>query len=532
MAPARNGYLYQGKPGGTPELAPHTDVAPLGGGNPAAMTHFFPLWVVITHFLNIFFLLLLARSGLEVLSAFPKLYWNDDCPPGREWLRFSRKTFSADSRKPWSSLDEEESWSPVIALPGRKNLGIGRHWHFMTVQFWILTGAVYVAMVFATGYWYYLIPTHWSIIPNSIKAVGTYLHFQLPEKIPGQPFEPAQKLSYFFVIFILAPLQIATGAAMSPAVIGRFPWYAKIFGGKQGARSLHFLGLCGFAAFTAVHTFMVIVNGLPSEFAKIVLADPSGNRTLAVTIGLLGIFFLLLFHVIITWFSLRYRRFTQRFLGRVVDPFERVLSRAFRSRQHFSRADISPYHRVNGYPPTSEEYERLASGGFHEFRLPVGGLVDAPALLSLADLRNFGIQTQITKHNCIQGWTAVAEWSGVPLARLIELVKPRPEADTMVFYAFDDKGVTEGEGRWGYFYGTIPIWMATKPQAILVLEMNGGLLPIEHGAPLRLRIETQLGFKMVKWVKGIEFTHGYQQVGMGQGGWREDQQYYANAAGI
>ncbi len=380
------------------------------------MSRFFPLWVVITHFLNIFLMLLLARSGLEILSAFPKLYWNDDCPPGREWLRFSRKVFSADSRKLWSSLDEEESWSPVIALPGRKNLGIGRHWHFMTVQFWILTGAVYVALVFATGYWHYLIPTHWSIIPNSIKAVGTYLHFQLPEKIAGQPFEPAQKLSYFVVIFILAPLQIATGAAMSPAVIGRFPWYAKIFGGKQGARSLHFLGLCAFAAFTAVHTFMVIINGLPSEFAKIVLADPSGNRTLAVAIGLLGIFFILLFHVIITWFSLRYRRFTQRFLGRVVDPFERALSRTFQSRQHFGRADISPYHRINGYPPTSEEYERLASGGFRDFRLPVGGLVDAPALLSLRDLRNLGIQTQITKHNCIQGWTAVAEWSGVPLS--------------------------------------------------------------------------------------------------------------------
>lgn len=117
------------------------------------MPDFFPLWVVITHFLNIFFLLLLARSGLEVLSAFPKLYWNDGCPPGREWVRFSKKTFGADSRRMWSSLGEEEAWSPVIALPGRKNLGLGRHWHFMSVQFWILTGAVYVTLVFATGYW-------------------------------------------------------------------------------------------------------------------------------------------------------------------------------------------------------------------------------------------------------------------------------------------------------------------------------------------------------------------------------------------
>jgi len=493
---------------------------------------FFPYWVVITHFLNIFFMLLLARSGLEILSAFPKLYWRDDCPPGREWLRFSRKVFSADSRKPWSSLDEEESWSPVVALPGRKNLGLGRHWHFMSIQFWILTGAVYVALVFATGYWRYLIPTSWSILPDAVRAAGSYLSFHYPPLIPGQPYNAVQKLSYFAVIFIVAPLQIATGAAMSPSVIAQFPWYAKIFGGKQGARSLHFLGLCAFAAFTFVHTIMVIIHGVPHEFAAIVLGSYQANTQLALAVGLTGIFLILLFHVVITWFSLRYRRLTQRFLGRVVDPFERVLSRAFRSRQHFSPQAISPYHRVNGYPPTSQEYERLASGGFRDFRLPVGGLVLAPALLSLEELRGLGIQTQITKHNCIQGWTAVAQWSGIALSRLIELVKPTPEADTLVFYAFDDKGITEGEGRFGYFYGTIPIWLATKPQTILVVEMNGGPLPVEHGAPLRLRIETQLGFKMVKWIKGIEFTHGHQHIGMGQGGWREDQQYYADAAGI
>ncbi|MEO9137466.1 MAG: oxidoreductase, partial [Jatrophihabitans sp.] len=125
------------------------------------MPTFFPWWVVITHFLNIFFMVLLFRSGLEVLSAFPKFYWHDDCPPGREWLRLSKKMYAADSRRPWSSLDEEESWSPLIALPGRKKLGLGRHWHFLSVQFWILTGVVYVAMVFASGYWHYLIPTSW-----------------------------------------------------------------------------------------------------------------------------------------------------------------------------------------------------------------------------------------------------------------------------------------------------------------------------------------------------------------------------------
>jgi DMSO/TMAO reductase YedYZ molybdopterin-dependent catalytic subunit/thiosulfate reductase cytochrome b subunit len=496
------------------------------------MPSFFPWWIVVTHFLNIFFMLLLFRSGLEVLSAFPKLYWHDDCPPGREWLRLSKKMFAADSRKPWTSLDEEESWSPVIALPGRKNLGLGRHWHFMTVQFWILTGVVYVALVFATGYWHYLIPTSWSLFPDSVRSVGTYLHFQIPHPIPGQPFEPAQKLAYFVVIFLLAPFQIATGAAMSPSVLARFPWYGRLFGGKQGARSLHFLGLCAFAAFIVVHVFMVIIHGTAHEFTAIVLAGYGHSKTLALAIGLTGLFLILVFHVVITWFSLRYRRRTQRLLGFMVNPFERVISRTFTSREHFSAKHISPFFRVNGYPPIGADYQSLVAGSFADYRLEVGGLVERPVSLSLTDLRALGQSEQITKHNCIQGWTAIAQWGGVPLARILELVGPTSTARHVVFYAFDDKGETEGEGRYGFYYGTVPLHLANNPQTILALEMNGAPLPIEHGAPVRLRIETQLGFKMVKWVRAIEFVEDVQDIGMGQGGWREDQQFYANAAGI
>lgn len=496
------------------------------------MPEFFPWWVVVTHFLNLFFLLLLARSGLEVLSAFPKLYWHDDCPPGREWLRLSKKMYGADARKPWTSLDEEEAWSPVVALPGKRNLGLGRHWHFMSVQFWILTGVVYLVLVFATGYWHYLVPTHWSIIPDSINSIGTYLHFRIPAKISGEPFEPAQKLAYFAVIFVLAPLQVLTGAAMSPSVLARFPWYGKIFHGKQGARSLHFLGLVAFGAFTILHVFMVLVHNVPREAAGIVLADQNANGAEAIIIGCAGLFLILIVHIVITWFSLRYRRRTQRLLGVVVNPFERIISKSFTSRERFRRRNISPYFRVNGYPPPGPDYERLAASGFSGYRLSIGGLVEHPVSLSLGELRRLGGQSQITKHNCIQGWTAVAEWGGVPLERIIALVGPQERARHIVFYALDDKGLTEGEGRYGFFYGTIPLHLARNPQSILALEMNGAPLPVEHGAPVRVRLETQLGFKMVKWVCAIEFVEDYRDIGMGQGGWREDQQFYANAAGI
>lgn len=411
------------------------------------MAEFFPWWVGATYFLNLFFLLLLARSGLEALSTFPKLCWHDDRPPGREWVRFSKKMHSVDSLKPWSSSDEVEAWSPFITLPGKKNLGLGRHWHwhwhFMSIHFWVLTGVVYPAMVFATGYWHYLVPTHWSIIPDSTNSVGTYLHFQIPAMIPGEPFAPAPKLAHFTVLVLL-----------------------------------------------------------------------------------------LVLHVVITWLSLRYRRRTHRLLGIMVNPFERAVSKSFLSRESFRPKDISPYFRVNGYPPTSANYKQLAADEFRDYQLSIGGLVANPISLSLEELRRVGEQTKITKHNCIQGWTAVAQWGGVPLARIIELVEPQETAKLIVFYAFDDKGLTRGEGLYGFFYGTIPVHLAKNPQSILVLEMNGESLPIEHGAPVRVRLETQLGFKMVKWVCAIEFVEDYRDIGLGQGGWREDQQFYANAAGI
>ena len=492
-----------------------------------------PLFVIITHWFNVFFLLLIARSGVEVLSAFPKLYWQSDCPPGREWARFSTKMFGADSRHTWSGENEEESWSPLVALPGRKNLGLGRHWHFGTVPFWVATGLVYIVMLFVSGWWHYMVPTHWRIIPDSIRAVGTYLHFDLPAKIAGEPYEPAQKLSYFLVVFLLAPFQIATGAAMSPAVLSRFPWYGKLFGGKQGARSLHFLGLVAFALFVVLHTFMVIIHGFPKEIAIILFGSDRGNRAVALAAGLGTIVVILFVHLLITMFSLRYKRATQHALGTVVRPLERFLSRSAASRQHYPRRKISPYFRVNGYPPADPAYDAMVANGFTDYRLSVGGLVQRPVTLSLDELQALGVQSQTTEHNCIQGWTGIARWSGVPLSRLLDLVQPLPQARFIVFYAMDDKGLTdEHPDRYGYFYGSLDIGLASDPQTILAVGMNGVPLSAEHGAPVRLRAETQLGFKMVKWLCGVEFVDDLSGIGQGQGGWREDFQHYSTNAGI
>lgn len=472
------------------------------------------------------------RSGVQILSSLPKLYWNEHCTPGTEWLRLSRKRMPTD--RLWISLDEEEAFPGLIALPGGHRLGLGRHWHFAAVLAWIVTGGVYVTLLLVTPEWRILVPNSWSVIPGAWHDFLTYVSLHLAAPPAGQVYNPLQQLTYFAIVFLVAPLTIATGAAMSPALIGRFPWYVRVFGGKQGARSIHFLCLLIFVAFTIVHTAMVTVHGLPRELATILLGSDRESAALGVALGIGALAVIILVNVLATVVSRRAPRHTQHALGQIVDPLQRGLSRVVISRQHFSPSEISPYFRVNGYPPRNSDYQRLLMGGFRDWRLPVSGLVAEPLQLSLQVLRQMERQEQVTKHNCIQGWTAVASWAGVPVRTVLERCRPLPSARYAVFYAFDDKALTatKGEPHEGVFYEVIDLELARAPQTILAYEMNGRPLSLEHGAPLRLRVEVQLGFKMTKWIRAIELVEDYSHIGKGQGGWREDYVYYSQAVAI
>jgi methionine sulfoxide reductase catalytic subunit len=490
----------------------------------------FPLWLRATHFLNLLFISLLVRSGLEILSAHPKLYWNDDCTPGSEWLRLTRKRQPVDQL--WTSRDEEESFSSWIALPGRRNLGLGRHWHFLADAGWLLTGLLYVAMLAATPEWRRLIPTSWSILPAAWHVLRSYLSLHLVVT-PGR-YNALEQLAYFSVVFVLSPLAIATGLAMSPAIAARSPWYIRLFGGRQAARSLHFLVLCAFLAFSVVHLGMVIAHGEISEMALIVLGDVRrAPGALGLIIGLSGLAGVIVIHVVATWSSLRHPRFVQRRTQAIIDPLRRALFGRGRSVQQYASREISPYFRVNGRPPADAAYAAMTRERFASFVLHVDGLVTTPLHVSLAELRRWPKQTQITKHCCIQGWSAVASWGGVSLAEIMRRCGPLPAARYAVFYALDDKSTSEPDsGGPGRYYGTIDMALASHAQTILAYEMNGEALPVPHGAPLRLRVESQLGFTMVKYVCRLEFVHDYRQIGAGQGGWREDHQFYSQEAGI
>lgn len=173
-----------------------------------------------------------------------------------------------------------------------------------------------------------------------------------------------------------------------------------------------------------------------------------------------------------------------------------------------------------GSPPVSDTWKQLAGGGFKDYRLTVGGRVERPLSLSLDDLRALGRKENISLHHCIQGWSGIARWGGVPMSAIMELARPTPEARVVAFFSF-------GEGLYGgTYYDTQTLENVLKLECMLAYEMNGQPMPEVYGAALRLRVENQLGYKMVKWIASIEFIENESELGKGLGGKNEDDEYF------
>jgi DMSO/TMAO reductase YedYZ molybdopterin-dependent catalytic subunit len=189
--------------------------------------------------------------------------------------------------------------------------------------------------------------------------------------------------------------------------------------------------------------------------------------------------------------------------------------------QEFSAADLSPQFRSNGTAnPDDPQYQALAANQFADWRLRIDGLVQQPLELSLLELRAMASRTQITRHDCVEGWSAIGQWTGVPLAALLRMATPRPAARFVVFHCADPMDAAGTR-----YYESIDFDDAYHPQTILAYALNGALLPIANGAPLRVRIERQLGYKMAKYIMRIELVSSFAKIGAGNGGYWEDQGY-------
>ena len=177
--------------------------------------------------------------------------------------------------------------------------------------------------------------------------------------------------------------------------------------------------------------------------------------------------------------------------------------------------------RTNGLAtPTSDpNYARVLHSGFADYKLPVTGLVDHPQTLSLRALEALSSLSEATRHDCVEGWSIVGKWTGVPLAHILAMVGPKPEARYVMFYSYD----RDEQGQ--PFYGSVSVHQAAHPQTQLALKLNDKPIDADHGGPVRLRIPTQLAYKSTKWVERIELVAGFKQIYGGQGGYWEDNGY-------
>ena len=188
--------------------------------------------------------------------------------------------------------------------------------------------------------------------------------------------------------------------------------------------------------------------------------------------------------------------------------------------REFNKADLSPVFKVNGtLHPGGDAYKAAMESNFANWRLAVTGMVARPLSLSLAQLRAMPGRTQITRHDCVEGWSSIGQWSGVPLAPLLMAAGLSQRARFIVFHCADD---------WGggaVYYESIDLLDAFHPQTILAYDLNGSPLEVAHGAPLRLRVERQLGYKQAKYVMSVEAVDRLDTIQGGKGGFWEDRGY-------
>ena len=194
--------------------------------------------------------------------------------------------------------------------------------------------------------------------------------------------------------------------------------------------------------------------------------------------------------------------------------------------REYSEADLSAHFKANGSTAVDDpKYQSLAQAGFADWKLKIDGLVDRPTELTLAELRKLPSRTQITRHDCVEGWSCIGKWTGVPLSIVLQRAGLKPDARYIVFRCADSPDqLVDAPDEYKY-YESIDLIDAFHPQTILAYDMNGAPLGIPYGAPLRVRVERQLGYKMAKYIMRIEAVESFQHIAGGRGSYWADRNY-------
>jgi len=475
-----------------------------------------PIWVAVQHFFNLFLMIFIIRSGLQILSDHPRLYWTRHSTPGKDWFRIQRPVPNVPL---WTAKQDSISLPGQVGLPGlRHSIGLARWWHLGTNGLWLLNGLVFYVLLFTTSQWRRVVPTSWAVFPNALSVMIQYFSLQWPVENGWAAYNSLQLLAYFVTIFVAAPLALVTGLGMSPALSTRFKRISKPLS-IQTARSLHFLVLIWFLVFIVMHVTLVFTTGLLNNLNNI-FAARNDDSWIGFWVFAASMVVVIVGWVAATPFTLRHPRVVQRVGYALVGPAQRLFEHVDSTPGEYNEKDISPYFWHNGEYPDSDEYNALFEANFVEYKLRINGLVDNPVDLSLAELRALSHHEQITQHFCIQGWSGIAKWGGVSMQTIMDLVKPKRDAKWVIFYSLGDGADA------GVYYDAHPIEQMSYHLTMLAYDMNGEPLSFGHGAPLRLRNETQLGFKQVKWIKDVEFVADFTDIGGGYGGYSPDHEFF------
>lgn len=485
----------------------------------------FPWWLRITHFLNLIFMIFIIRAGVQILADHPRLGIDSGSDPRRGWIRFRGpvppdRMRQEPPERAWTAKDDAVALPGWLGLPGlRHTVGLARWWHFSFDLLWLINGVVFYVLLFVTPQWQRLVPRSWEVIPNAISVGLQYASLDFPANHGWTQYNGLQLLTYFITVFIVAPLALFTGLLQAPAIAAKFglAWGTL---NRQVARIVHFGVLCWMVFFIGVHTVMIWITGLLENLNHMT----TGTDTRSWAGWWLYLAWMAV--VVIVWFAatpltIRYPRLVQR-SGRFMVGWAKGLMDWWDPHTTYPERAISPFLWPNGKLPASdaEEYQRLRANGFRDYKLRIEGLVENPVVLSYEQLKAMPKHDEITQLYCIQGWSGIAKWGGVPMREIVSLVRPLPEAKWVVFYSF----ATGPEG--GRYYDAHRIAHMGHESTILAYELNGEPVNVLHGAPIRLINELELGFKQVKWVEAIEFVASFEHLGAGQGGYNEDHDFY------
>ncbi len=453
-----------------------------------------------THWISALSFLVLVLSGIAILLAHPRLYWGESGAVGTPSL--------IDLPLPF-----------VLEVPIR---GPGRYLHFLSAWVIVFTGLVYVSSGFAVRHFgRNLLPARAELSLGAIgQVVRQHLRFERSSEAQLATYNVLQRTSYTTVVFVLVPSMLWTGLAMSPAVASVLPFLVTTLGGQQTARTLHFFVSCGLVVFLLVHVAMVSLTGFKSRMRAMITGRGPAAMDAVARVGLsrrelikAGAGALAGVGALGAGVRLGDRcglipanhRGIYGLSETLTYAGQRLLTKLPSTAREFDRSQISKVIPVNGKAPKTEPYQGLMAGGFADWRLSIDGMVARPGSLSLAELRAFPSRSQVTHQACEEGWSFIAEWTGVPLSLVLEQVGIRPEARYVFFFAFDD------------WWDSIDMDDALHPQTLLAYGMNGPELPLDHGAPLRLKVPRQLGYKNLKYLSRITVTDSAKGIGDGLG---------------